>query len=149
DQSWVRQDGVAQGGVRHPGGHCYLDGSHDLGCACTKGGEAEDFVGFCADESFQEAARFGHGRGAHHRFHRNLEKAVWNVLSLRFLFAETVTSELWIDKQTKRDFSSGGDTIAAGDARVDNAEVVDADMREHGAARDFADGPDTGCGCGE
>lgn len=103
-------------------------GSHDFGCANTKGGETQNAVTLGLNQSLQKSSRFRKRAGAHYRFQRNLEPATSDTLLFCCLLTRANASKFRMRKQAKPNSSSCRHAFAAGDAGVDHAKVVRADV---------------------
>jgi len=144
NQSWVSQNGVTQSGVWQPGAHRDLHGSHDFGRTNAQGREAEDALALNLNQRFEKSACFRKRGGTHDRFHRNLEQAITDTLGSCFLFTQPDAGKLRVGKQAKRNLPSRGHAFAAGDAGMDHAKVVEANVGKLRAARHLADRPNPG-----
>ena len=85
--------------------------------------------------------------GSKHLFHRDLEQAVVDSSRFGFFLIQAYARKFRIGEKGIGDLPACCHVVAAFEVVPDHAEVVHADVRELGAARHFADGPNTGRGC--
>ena len=85
----VRENSIAQRGVRQLAHHRRLHDRHDSARMRTHRCEAKDFIAIVAAERFHQAARFGERPGAKHGLHGQLRHAVLAARRHRFVFVES------------------------------------------------------------
>ena len=72
----VRENSVAQRGIRQPAHHRGLHDRHDFARVGSHRCEAKDFIAIAADGCLHEAARFRQRPGAKHGLHGQLRHAI-------------------------------------------------------------------------
>src|ERR1700733_1132370 len=147
EQSWVSDDGVAEGSVGESGDHGYLHSAHDLASANAEDGDTEDAICFGVDECLHEAACLGERDGAEVGGHWDLRQAIRDSVCLGFGFVEANSCQLGVGEDAEWDLTTCGDAIAAGEVVADDAKVIERDVGKFWGAGALADGPDAGRAC--
>ena len=134
---------VSQGRIRHAAEHCRLDHRHHFACFRAERGEAQDSI-VGADQSLHESACLGQCARAQHQCHGEPGDAVGDALCLGLDLVHADVGQLRIGEQAIGDEAAVRGTPATGEVVMDNAKIVEADVRELRTAGAIAHCPDIG-----
>src|SRR5439155_9363428 len=140
----VREDGVAQTGIRQASQHRRLHRGHDLTRFGAKHREAENAVAVRVDERLHEAAALSDRPRPQHRTHWQLRNAHPDAAAVRLRFAQADSREWRVGEHAERDEPVAGGAMCSCQVVADDAEIIERHVRTlwaPGAARPASRGP--------
>ena len=138
----MRENRVAQDGVRQSAQHCRLNGRHHLARFGTEDGESKDAVAFAAHEHLHKSTGFTKSDRSQHPGHGYLRQPVCDAPFLRFRFVQADSRQIGISEHAEGYESVARCAAAAVQVITDHAEIVKRDVCELRAACAIAHRPD-------
>src|ERR1700730_8677991 len=143
----MRQNRIAQLGIRQLSNHCNLNRGHNFPSIHSEGGKTQDSIAIDLNQRFQESSCLRKRVRSEHCFHGDLEHTVRDAPILSLFLAETYACQLWVGEHTEWHLPAGRNVVPAGDVVADHPEIVKTDVSEHRSARYIADSPNSRRGC--